>query len=156
MKRVRQLVFSIAALLLGTGCFHYVPTDVSSPPKPETEVRITLAQPMDVPMGEFTLNEVTRIEGIVTGADGDTLGVVARWLRPRVGRRYDALFASYNIPVSGIGQLEEWRVSGKRTILFAGALGVVTVVVLDAIWKVVRGDPGGDVTVPENSVAAPR
>jgi hypothetical protein len=138
------------------GCFHYVPAAAGSAPRPETEVRVTLAQPIDIPMGEFTLNDVTRIEGVVTAADGDTLGLVAKWLRPQVGRRWDALFATYNIPVADIGQLEQWRLSGKRTVLFVGASAVVTAVVLNAVWRVVRGDRPGDVDVPPASVVAPR
>ncbi|MBI2404370.1 MAG: hypothetical protein HYV20_16855, partial [Gemmatimonadetes bacterium] len=117
------LVPPVAALLV-TGCFHYVPAAPGALPKPDTEVRVTFAQPIDIPMGEFTLNEVTRIEGVVAQADRDTLGLVARWLYPRVGRKYDAMFGSYNIPRGEIQQLEEWRFWGKRTAIFAGVTGL--------------------------------
>lgn len=152
---MRRACRPVAALLLFTGCFHYVPAEVTQLPKPETEVRVTLTDPLDIPMGEFTLHDVTRIEGIVAETNGDTLGLVARWLYPQVGRKYDALFGSYNIPVAGIGQLEEWRFSGKRTAIFVGVSAALAMVVVASVWRVIRGEePGGE--PPPVSVVAPR
>lgn len=153
---VRRWSRPVAAVLLLTGCFHYVPAEVPPLPKPETEVRVTLTSALDIPMGEFTLNDVTRIEGIVAEADNDTLGLVAKWLHVRVGRKYDALFGSYNIPVAGIEQLEEWRLSGKRTIVLAGLSVAVVAVFFElarrALSSELPGPPGGDT----QSVVAPR
>lgn len=143
-------------MLLVTGCFQYVPVQVSPPPKPQTEVRVTVAEPFDIPMGEFTLNDVTRVEGIVAEANGDTLVLVAKWLHPRVGRKYDALYGSYAIPFAEIKQLERWRFSGKRTVLFLGATGAITAFVLNSVWLVVRGDRPTEVEPPPASVMVPR
>jgi hypothetical protein len=107
-------------------------------------------------MGEFTLHDVTTIEGIVAESNGDTLGMVARWLYPQMGRKYDALFASYNIPVAGIEQLEEWRFSGKRTAILLGTGAVLTTLFLRSVWGVIRGDRPGGIDPPPASVGAPR
>lgn len=156
LDHIRQASAPIAAVLLLTGCFHYVPAQIPPLPKPETEVRVTLADPLDIPMGEFTLNHVTRIEGIVAAADGDTLALVAKWLHPRGGRRYDALFGSHNIPVAGIEQLEEYRFSGKRTAILLGAGAAVVAAFFDLIRRVVTGDQPGGFPPPEASVVAPK
>lgn len=127
---LRRTVLAPAAVLVLpaylSACFHYVPVNVPPLPKPQAEVRVTLAKPLDIAMGEFTLNKVSGIEGIVAAADADTLGLVARWLYPRGGQRYDALYGSYGIPLSGIEQLEEWRFSARRTAILLG-VGAVTV-----------------------------
>jgi hypothetical protein len=107
-------------------------------------------------MGDFTLNGVTRIEGVVAEADTDTLGMVARWLYPRVGRKFDAMYGSYHVPLADIERLEEWRFAGKRTVLAVGVGAVVTALVLNAVWRVVRGPRDGDVIPPETQIVAPR
>lgn len=146
----------IAAMLMLTGCFHYVPAAVEPPPRAQTEVRVTLAQSIDIPMGEFTLNEVTRIEGIVAAADGDTLGLVARWLYPRVGRKYDAMYGSYGIPVTQIQQLEEWRLSARTTAIVLGVSAAVLAVLFGAVRRATSG--GGIETPPPDatSIVGPR
>ncbi|MBI2537146.1 MAG: hypothetical protein HYW06_09360 [Gemmatimonadetes bacterium] len=160
MSAMRRLVFAPAATLLlpayVAACFHYVPIDVPPLPKAQTEVRVTLASPMDISMGEFTLNDVTRIEGIVTEVNGDTLGLVARWLHPRAGNRYDAMFGSYDIPVTNIEQLEAWRLSGRRTAILLGATAAGVAVFFDLIRRVVSGDRPGDIPPPEASILVPR
>ena len=55
-RPLRRVSRPIAAVLLFTGCFQYVPAPPPLP-GPQTEVRVTLAQPMYIPMGEFTLNQ---------------------------------------------------------------------------------------------------
>ena len=153
---VRRVSRPVAAVLLLTGCFQYVPAEVTPLPKPETEVRVTLTDPLDIPMGEFTLHDVTRIEGITAQAEGDTLGMVAKWLYPQVGRKYDALFGAYNIPLAGIQQLEEWRFSGRRTAIFLGTSAVLTGLFLHAAWRVIRGGRPEGEPPPPASVVGPR
>lgn len=153
---IHSLRRPVAAVLLFTGCFHYVPAAVSPLPPEQTEIRVTLADPIDITMGDFTLNDVTRIEGIVAEANGDTLGLVAKWLYPRFGRKYDALFGSYDIPVSGIEQLETWRFSGKRTALVVGAAAAVTAFAVAAVWRAVAGGGGGEPPPPAISGVVPR
>jgi len=159
MTTPRRIMVPAAAWLLPaylSACFHYVPAETLPLPERNTDVRLTLAEPLDITMGEFTLNDVTRIEGTVDIADGDTLGLVARWLYPRLGRKYDALYGSYTIPVSEIEQLERWRFDTKRTVLFLGASAAITTFVLHAVWRVVRGGGPGEVDPPPASVVAPR
>ncbi len=144
----RTVVAPAAALLLAAylpACFHYVPANVTSLPGPQSEVRVTLNRPIDIPMGEFTLNEVERIEGIVSAAERDTLVVVARWLHPRVGTKWDAMLGSYGIPIGEIQQLEEWRLSPRTTAIVLGASAAVLAVLFSAVR---RATSGGGVQPP--------
>jgi len=155
----RRALAPAAALLLPAylaACFQYVPAALPPLPKPSTQVRVTLAEPMNISMGEFTLHDVTRIEGLVAAANGDTLGLVAKWLYPRVGRKYDALYGSYDVPLAEVQQLEAWRFAPKRTAVFLGVTAVATVVILHTVWRVVSGGRLGEVEPPPASVVAPR
>jgi len=159
MKTPRRIMAPAAAWLLAaylSACFHYVPAETLPLPERNTDVRLTLAEPLDITMGEFTLNDVTRIEGTVDLADGDTLGLVAKWLYPRLGRKYDALYGSYTIPVSGIEQLERWRFDTRRTVLFVGVTAGITAFVLSQVWRVISGGSITEPDPPAASVMAPR
>jgi hypothetical protein len=159
MSGSRRPLAPVAALVLPaylSACFRYVPEAPVPLPAANTEVRVTLAEPIDISMGEFTLNQVTRIEGTVAEADGDTLSLVAKWLYPQVGRKYDALYGSYAIPAAGIQQLETWRFSGKRTVLFTVAAVGLTAFVLSQVWRVVQGNPPIEPPPPGASLRAPR
>jgi hypothetical protein len=125
---------------LATACFQYVPADVPPVPPPQTEVRVTLATPLDITMGEFTLNGVTRLEGVVAEGDDQGVSLVARWLYPSGGRKYDAQYGSYDVPLQQIQQLEVWRFSPRRTLILGGLVTGAAAVLLRVIWRVARGD----------------
>ncbi|MBI2072403.1 MAG: hypothetical protein HYT81_05090 [Gemmatimonadetes bacterium] len=160
LSGLRRTVLAPAAVLLLpaylSACFHYVPASLSPLPKPKTEVRVTLAKPMDITMGEFTLHDVTTIEGIVTETNSDTLGLVARWLRPRVGPKYDAIGGAYYFSLEGIGQLEQWRVSGKRTAVLLAAGVAVAAFFVELGRRALGGELTGPPTGDTQSVVAPR
>ncbi|HEX9581770.1 MAG TPA: hypothetical protein VF970_11755 [Gemmatimonadales bacterium] len=147
----------VAAGLLVTGCFQYVPGSYPPAPKPNAEVRVELTGPRDIPMGEFTLNEVTVIEGTVAEATEDTLGIWARWLRPRVGRKYDAAGATFYIPRSDIARVDGWQLAPGRTVLAIGigaAAGTLFLSLAGLVGASGTGPgTGGDVTT---STVAPR
>lgn len=139
-SRIRQASAPVAASLLVTACFQYVPAQVPPIPPPETEIRVTLATPLDIPMGEFTLNGVTRIEGVVADSNGQGISLVARWLYPTGGRKYHAQYGSYDVPLGQIQQLEVWRFSPRRTLILGGVITGAAAVLLQVIWRVARGD----------------
>lgn len=120
----RTVLAPAATLLLPaylSACFHYVPVDSGFTPPPGTNVRATLAEPMPFNMGTLTVNDVTSVEGLVVEAFQDSLGVWAKWLRPKVGARFDANSAQFYLSRGSIAQLEQWRVSGKRTVILGVA-----------------------------------
>ncbi len=141
-----------AALLLpayASACFQYKAAGVEPLPGPRTEVKVHLAAPIEVPLGEVTLREVTAIEGIASDASADTLGVYAKWLYPRVGSKYDALGATFRVAKESISQVEQYRFSPQRTVLAIGVAGAVVVGFLYAIGLAKFGGTTGEVP-PEN------
>jgi hypothetical protein len=73
-----------------------------------------------------------------------------------LGRKYDALYGSYTIPVSGIEQLERWRFDTRRTVLFVGVTAGITAFVLSQVWRVISGGSITEPDPPAASVMAPR
>ncbi|GIW51415.1 MAG: hypothetical protein KatS3mg081_0770 [Gemmatimonadales bacterium] len=136
--RFRRLVRPVAAALLLTGCFQYVPA--SSTPPPQTEVRVTLSRALDIQMGEFTLSEVNRVEGVVADTSGQNLALVARWLYPRAGRKYDAQYGSYDFPLSDVQKLEVWQFSPKRTAILGVVVAGGVATLLRFVWRVASGN----------------
>lgn len=132
--RMRQVSAPVAAALLVTGCFHYVPLTDAMVPSSGTEVRATLSPPRNFNMGEFTLNEVTTVEGRLVDPTPDSLGLWVTWFRPRGGERYYGNYAGYYIGRDNVAQLEEWRLSPKRTI----ALGVFSAGVIAGFYALIR------------------
>jgi len=142
-----------AALLLPaylSACFHYVPAAVEPLPGPRTEVRVHLAQPLRVPLGEFTLEDVATIEGIVAETTGDTLGVWAKWLYPRLGTRYDALGATFHVSRGSISRLDQYRFSTTWTAVTLGVAGAVVVGFFALIGLATAGETGAG-NIPETT-----
>lgn len=131
-----KLLAPVAALLLPaylSACFQYRATGVEPLPGPRTEVKVHLAAPIQVPLGEVTLRDVTTIEGIASGASDDTLGVFAKWLYPQVGNKYDALGATFRVAAGNIAEVEQYRFSPQRTIVAVAITGAAIVGFLYAI-----------------------
>jgi hypothetical protein len=107
-------------------------------------------------MGEFTLNGVTVIEGMVAEATEDTLALWARWIRPRIGRKYDAMSATFSLPRGEISHVDDWRFSAKRTLVVTGVSVAVASALIAAVRKAIAGNPPGP-SAPDNaSLVGPR
>jgi len=148
----RHTLAPVGAILLPVylaGCFQYVPGTLEPLPAPRSDVRVHLASPMDVPLGEATLRDVAVVEGIVAQSGGDSLGVFAKWLYPRLGRKYDALGATFNFSRGGISQVDQYRFSVKRTTLAVAIAGAVVVGFLEAVRLAQAGEgPPSDGGIP--------
>ncbi len=143
--RSRMLAPAAAALLPAyvSACFRYVPSARDQLPGPRTEVQVRLAEPMRIPLGEVTLEDVTKIEGIVAESNGDSLGLWAKWLYPRVGRKYDALGATFYLARKNIAGVDEYRLSPQRTLLGAVIAGAIVAGFLYATGLAKVGGSGG-------------
>ena len=154
----RNVLGPAAALLLPaylSACFQYKPAGVEPLPGPRTEVRVHLAPPIQVPLGEVTLHDVTTIEGIASDASNDTLGVYAKWLYPRVGSKYDALGATFRVPKGRITQVEQYRFSPQRTFLAVAVTGGAIMGFLYAVGLARFGGGAPELPPEQQSVRRP-
>lgn len=114
--RIRRVSAPIAATLLISGCFQYVPVSDGVIPEPGVDIRATLSPPRDFNLGTVTLNEVTTVEGYLVDSNPDSLGLWVKWFKPRGEERYYGNNVGYYIPRANVAQLEVWRPSPKRTV----------------------------------------
>ncbi len=147
MSALRRTVLAPgAALLLPTyllsACFHYVPADGGPMPAPGTDIRATLAAPTPFNLGTVTVNDVRLLEGTVVESSPDSMGVWVKWLYPPVGEKLDANRVEFYLRRGNVAQLEEWRVSGRQTVLAVGAT-VGLILGMMAMVSVARGNTGG-------------
>ena len=142
----RTVLAPVAAVLLPvylSACFQYRRADIEPLPGPRTEVKVHLTAPIQVPLGEVTLHDVTAIEGIASDANADTLGLYAKWLYPQVGNKFDALGATFRVAKGSISEVERYRFSPQRTVLAIAVAGAVVVGFLYAIGLAKIGGSGG-------------
>jgi len=138
----RTLAAPAAAVLLPaylSACFHYVAGTTDPLPGPESEVRVGLASPISVPLGEVTLHDVTTVEGVVAQRGADSLSVFAKWLYPQIGTKYDAEGATFQFSKGEIARLEQYRFSTKMTLGAGLVAGAVVVAFLEAVHLAVGG-----------------
>lgn len=149
----RRLAVPAAAIVLPVytaACFQYASGRLDPPPAPRSEIKVYLAQPMNVPLGELTLYDVRSIEGILSRSTPDSLQVFARWLYPGLGRKYDAQGATFTLPRGGVARLEEYRFSAKLTALAAAIAGAVIV----GFWQAIRLAQAGEGPPPSDGSQA--
>ncbi len=127
LGRIRHASAPVAAALLVSGCFQYVPVSNDVIPEPGVDVRATLSPPRDFNLGTFTLNEVTTVEGYLVDSSPDSLGLWVKWFKPRGEERYYGNNVGYYIPRANVAKLEVWRPSPKRTIGMLAVTGGILV-----------------------------
>jgi hypothetical protein len=143
----------LAAALGGVGvavsaaCYAYRPVG-ETPPAAGREVRATLATPVSLRVGELTLHDVDRVEGLVFAASSDSLLLSGSWVYTQLGSRYPANGGVFPFERPALRSVEVRRLSARRT----GLAAVLTLVVAAALFGVVdqvlsgsgAGPSGGD------------
>lgn len=141
-KKVAAPVAAVMVPLYLAGCFHYVPVDASLVPKPGTDVRATLTTPMPFNLGTVTVNDVRLLEGTVVESSPDSMGVWVKWLYPPLGEKLDANRAEFYLRRGSVAQLEQWRMSGRATVMVVGAtVGLIAAML--ALVSFAKGNTGG-------------
>ncbi len=129
---------AIAAAILLAGCYGYRPLEQPTPAA-GTEVRAMLATPTNVELGDITVRDVDRIEGLVYQATGDSVAISGESVYTRGGSRYDANGGVFYVTRAQLRSLEVRRLSPARTSL----AGLVTVGVAAAMFSGVKQALGG-------------
>jgi hypothetical protein len=125
-------VAGCVALATSAACYSYRPLGETTP-SPGREVRATLASPVSLRVGELTLHDVNRVEGLIYAASPNSLSVSGSWVYTQVGSRYPANGGVFPLERPALRSLEVRRLSVHRT----GLAAVLTVGVVAALFGVV-------------------
>jgi hypothetical protein len=131
------------AIAESSACYAYRPLEELTP-APGREVRATLATPTTLRIGELTLHDVDRVDGLVYAASGDSLLVSGFWVYTQVGSRYAANGGVFPFARPALRSLEVRRFSVGRT----GVAALVTAVLGAALFSVVDRVVGGSGPTP--------
>lgn len=131
------------ALVASAACYAYRPL-VETTPAPGREVRATLATPVSLRVGELTLHDVDRVEGLIYAAGPESLLVSGSWVYTQLGSRYPANGGVFPLERPALRSLEVRRLSAPRTGLAAVLTLGVTVALFGVVDHVLGGSgPGG-------------
>ena len=122
MSNPSKTLIALSILAL-SGCYTYVPVNGDPPPSGK-EVRAYLRPARSFGVGEITVQDVTRVEGIMYISAADTIAVWSNWFYTAMGTRFFGSNAVVYIPRTEIPQFEVRKLHPVRTV---GALGVATV-----------------------------
>ena len=138
--------FAVFLLLLG-GCTVYVPLDPDVAPPPGTNVRARLTTPGAVRVSDRVGSPVQEVEGEVLSFRGDSLGL-SLMATTEYGRPWDSA-EMLTLSTLEISRLEEKRLDRRRTAFLAGGVGVVSGVIVAALFNAAGSskddDPGGGI-----------
>ncbi len=123
MSNTGKVVMALSWLALG-GCYTYVPANGDLPPAGK-EVRAHLEPSRSFPVGEITVERVTRVDGIMYIPAADTIAVWSSWFHTAFGTRFYGSNAVIYIPRSDIPQLEVRKLHAARTVATLGATVVL-------------------------------
>jgi hypothetical protein len=143
-------VRSIAILLpvfLG-GCFSYAALGGATPAR-GSDVVARLSVPLQVPLQDVTVRQVTVTTGKVAYVDADSLVIVAERFTSDAGIDYPGLGSQVTIQRNHIAELEQRRVSGARTGLLLGVGAAALVAIVTSVGPLFGSGSGGSPGPPQ-------
>ena len=141
--KVTQLTLSLLVLLVATaGCFQYVPEGDVAPTR-GSPIRVHLERPASFELTQFTVNNVTRVDGEMVRREAGDVILSATWLDAVSGVGFAGEGRTLRIPESNLTALELKKISWWRTgaAVLGGAL--VTVLGFDLVGTGTEGSGGG-------------
>ena len=149
LQAVVRCALPVPAILWLAGCFQYYPLAPGVVPAPGTRVQADLSSPSSFDLGAETLRDVTRVQGTLVGAGGDSLGMWVKWFYRDQGSKVEGYNAEYSVRRNTVSQLAVWRVSPGKTVLaslvFGGAIAVLSVL---GVSSAIGGTGGGTGSQP--------
>ena len=131
-----------ALVFVSAGCFQYVPPGDVVPTR-GSPIRLYLERPSSFELTQFTINNVTTLDGEWVARDAGDVVLSAKWLESVGGIGFDGENLTVRIPEANINALEAKRVSWWRTgaALLGGA--ALTFFGFDALGSGTEGSAGG-------------
>lgn len=136
-----RLTFA-AVLLALCGCSVYVPLSPDTPPPVGTDVRARLTTPGAVRISDRMGAPVREVEGEVLSVGADSIGfgllTASEYTRP-----WDSV-DTLRVSTLEIFEMEEKRLDRTRTAILVGGVGIVTGVVIAAMFNASGSSEDGD------------
>lgn len=143
----------VAALFVLCGCSVYLPLNPEALPPAGTNVRATLTTPGAVRISDRLGSPVREIEGEVLSFWGDSLGL-SLMATTEYGRPWDSV-DTLKLGTMEIFQLEEKRLDKRRTAFLAGGIGVVSGVLIAALFRAATGSEDGEPPGDPDAIVIP-
>ena len=142
MKTPRS-VFLLSALWLATGgCFQYVP-EIQTTSTRGTAIRVHLETPASFALTQFTVNNITTVNGELVRHDAGDVIISATWLDATIGDGFNGEGWTVRIPESNITGIEVKELSWWRTGAALAGIAAATVFLFDAFGTGTEGSGGG-------------
>jgi hypothetical protein len=142
-------LLGLAAVLLLAACSVYVPQPLATPPPVGTQVRARLTTPGAVRISRLFGQPVQELEGQVVHLRGDSLGL-SLLSATEYGRPWDAV-DTLMVAQGEVHQFDEKRLDGRKTALLVGGVGIVSGIVIGALFRAAArsedGEPPGEIDV---------
>jgi hypothetical protein len=155
----RSIVLLPLVMLLGTGCYRYVPVDR---PQLGSDVRARLTTDAAVRRSAGLDEPMLFVSGTVVRVSPESMTVNVLLMRdPSVFRDIE-IRDTVNVALDEVQFLAERQISTGRSLLFAGALGAGAYLLVRGIGAIVGGNEGEDegkpnvVVVPATHATVPR
>jgi hypothetical protein len=131
LSGARRAARVLAAALVCSGCFTYVPAALETVP-PGDEVRVHLTRDgVAAQLAVASSQPDPSVEGTLVGGDRERLVVRVPVARQTTGILTQSLGQDVTIPANRIAQLERRELNRPRTgLAFAGGIGVLAVMLL--------------------------
>ncbi len=138
-----QFLLLLSVLLVATGgCFQYVP-EARAEPTRGTAIRVHLQRPSSFDLTQFTVNNITVVNGELVRRDAGDVVVSATWLDATIGDGFDGEGWTLRIPESNVTAIEVKRISWWQTGVAVLGVAAFTIFGFDAFGTGSEGSGGG-------------
>ncbi len=133
----------IAAALLLSGCFAYIPVPPGTAPPQGTAVRAYLSRPGDYRLTDYTANNIVQIDGEIVRVNPDTLVLSAFGLQAASGFEFLGNGETVLVPRMAVGGLERKQLSVWRSAALGAVFAAVVTLGGFALAAAGGGSEGG-------------
>ena len=141
--RIAPFLLPLVTLLFVTqGCFHYVPEGEVAPSR-GTPIRLHLERPASFELTQFTVNNVTAVNGEMVRREAGDVILSATWLDAAIGDGFAGEGWTLRVPETNVSALEVKQLSWWQTgvAVLGGAL--ITFFGFDVLGTGSEGSAGG-------------
>ena len=141
--KIAQFLLSLLALLFVTeGCFQYVPEGEVAPSR-GTPIRLHLERPASFGLTQFTVNNITAVNGEMVRREAGDVILSATWLDAAIGDGFAGEGWTLRVPETNVSALEVKQLSWWRTGVAVLGGAFLTIFGFDVLGTGSEGSAGG-------------